>query len=784
MVHAQEFSIEGRIIDFAKENITFINVTLQSKDALFLKGVTANKEGHFVFSQIKDGEYILKISYLGYEDYIQKIRLDKNVVLNPIQLKVSSEVLSEVELAIKKPIIEQKKDRLIFNIKNTILSNKNAWEILKNTPSVFVTGDNVFVRNATVDVYINNKKIQLTSRELKTFLENIAGNTIKSIEIIANPSAKYDAQGNAIINIVIKETALAYKGSVYSDYTQGKYSKYTLGMSHFYKNKKIDIFGNYSLRPYKKVVSLDESIHFMDNNLRSSYLSDIEIITESNTHNLLFNIDYVLHDKSTLSLSTLNFIKVKEDTNNKTNGIINNENNITTNTFLANNFSDKDNKNLSYALDYALKLKKEGEKITTGISFNYFDEDNKQDVNTSYFLPNNILITNNRFLVDTNQKVKIYTAQIDYTLPIAKKVNFETGAKISIINSESKFQQFDFISGNYVLNVLKSDTFLYDEVNYAAYINYNKSFEKWSFQFGLRTEYTDVKGNSITLNEINKDNYLKVFPTAYLNYELSKNNSFAISYGKRINRPKYAQLNPFQSFFSDFSANVGNPNLKPAISHNLDFTYIFKQKYRFNVFYNLEKDKPEELSFQDNQAKQIQFIVTNIDKKINTGFSFFTNYSITKRWTASINAIMYYKQVDFKTYLNTLVSNNLWRKILRINTNVALLKDKSLNLSGNFGYASPSLIGSYVQGNRNFVGLDFQKKMFKNKATLTLSISDIFNTDDVDLRSKYLNQDNGYFQKDETRTIKLGFIYNFGNKRLKENKKEKKIKEKERLNAS
>jgi len=783
---SQSFNIKGKVLNLHKTPISFVNIILQSNDSSYIKGTTTNENGFFYFDKLKNDNYILKISYLGYEERFRKIVLDNDLILNSIILVESAENLSEIELTAKKPIIQQKTDRLVFNIENTLLSNKNTWDILKNTPSVFVMNDEILVRNSAIDIYINDKKIQLTSNELKSFLESTAGNNVKSIEVITNPSAKYDASGNAIINIVTKyNTSLGSKGSIYGDFTQGVFTKYTFGINRFYKNKKTAIFANYSFKPTKDLVTLDDTINFFDSNneIASTWLSNLDITTNSLTHNLLFNLDYNINNKSTISLSTLNFFQPKNDTFNKTLGSIFNDNQLLDSTYIANSNSKKDNKNLSYALDFSRKLEKDGEKITTGISFNYYDNDDNQNIATSYFLPNDSFIRNNQFLVNTDQNIKIYTAQIDYTLPLTKSSKFETGTKISIIDSKSDFKQFNSETGIFILDTSKSTIFLYDETNYAFYSNYNKKLKKWYFQFGLRGEFTKIEGKSTTINEINKDDYFKLFPSLFLNYFPSEKHNLSFTYGKRINRPKYSQLNPFQSFFSDFAANIGNPNLQPAISHNLDFTYMLNKKYRFNLFYNNQKDKAEELSFQNNNTNLIEFVISNLEKRIVTGFDFYTNYSITKKWDITADYTLYYKKITFNTLesQNRQITNSLWRNVFRVTNNVTFLKNKSLNTSINFTYASPTITGSYKQNKRNFFGIDIQKELWEKKAVLTLNITDVFNTDNINIRSKYQDQDNGYLQKNETRTIKFGFRYNFGNTKLKENKIKKLIREKERF---
>ncbi len=778
----QNFSLSGNIQNKNKEALVFANITLQTKDTIYIKSSVSDNNGIFILKNIKKDTYLIKITSFGFQEYTNKITIAKNVILKPIILTEKIENLTEIELNTTQPSIQQKTDRLVFKLNNSILSNNTTWEILKNTPSVFVFKDNLMVNNSPAAVYINNKKVQLSQNELRNFLESYAGNTVKSIEVLANPSAKYDANGNAIINIITKKNKFSgYKGSAFADYTQGIYAKYNFGMNHFYKKNKWDVFANYTYSPSTDFIFMDESINYFDNanNLESTWLAKYDIKTTKETHNLLFNVDYSIDKKNKITLSTLHYIQPKEVTNNDTFGEIFDQNNQLNNTYKAISNFDKDTKNLSYSLDYSRKLKKEGAYFNTSISYNYYNKKDEQDVVTNYFSSNQTITNTNGFLINSNQKININTYQVDYGYPIDKTINFEAGAKFANITSKSQLKQDDYFSGN----TQNSDTFLYDETNFAGYLNLNKKWKKWSAQFGLRAELTKTKGNSISTSQINTNNYFTLFPTLYLNYNPSKNHIFSFSYGKRINRPKYAQLNPFTYYFSDFAANVGNPDLKPAIENKIDLTYMLQRKYRFNFFFTHEKDKAEELSFQDNDTNFVWFVISNLKQKVTSGFSFYTNYKLTNLWSISTTYALYYKETVFQAQEPNpiLVTQNTWRNILLINNNFTLLKDKSLQTSVNFGYSSGNIMGSYKQSERKYIHLNFSKKILKNNGTISLKISDIFNTDNLNFRSTYLDQDNGYYQKNESQKIKIGFRYNFGNRKLKENKTQKSTKEQNRV---
>ncbi|MCF6349713.1 MAG: TonB-dependent receptor [Flavobacteriaceae bacterium] len=782
---SQTNSINGKIITKDNSPIIFANIALQSNETKIKKGTTSNEEGFFSFSEIPKGNYTITVFYLGYKNYTKQIVVNQDININSITLEEDTKALEQVEITVQKPTIIQKAGKLIFTIKNTVLSDQDSWKILNNTPSVFINKDKLLVKNNVATVYIDNKKIQLPAEELKSFLENLSGNTIKSIEVIANPSAKYDADNNAIINIVLKEIFKdSYKGSVNANYTFGKLDRYNLGTSHFYKNKNISITSNYSFTSNKNIIEESESINFFDtnNNIISNWYAATDNSKENQNHNVLFNIDYNLSKKSTVSLSTLHNFLINEENNIKTDGIVFDTQNNIESTYFSNNKSIRDNQFLSYALDFSHKLKKEGEKITTTFNYSLYDNKQEQNVNTDYFLPGNTFIRANTFRIQAEQEINIYAGQVDYTLPIKNTAKFETGVKIAVIDSENDFKQFDFS----ILNIEKSNMFLYDEINYAAYAKYENELETFYYQFGLRGELTNLKGNSITFDNtiINDVDYFKLFPNIVLNYYPNNKHDFVLSYKKNINRPKYSELNPFLFFFSDFAANVGNPNLRPSIQHIIDFTYVLKRKYIFNLFFSNREDKVTEISFQENDTNIVKYTNVNLNNYQSIGLLINTTNNITKRWSLFTQLFLVNRDYDFVAIEsdNELINKTKFSYNIKLVNNLTLLKDKSLKASLIYQYVSSDNINGSSEISR-FLKTDFtlQKQLFKNKAVLTFGIDDIFDTAKGVMVTKYKNQDIRYFSDHDTNLIKIGFRYNFGNNKLKGQNNKKTTKEEKRL---
>lgn len=787
-IFSQKTALTGVIKTQDSIAIPFCNISLLSKDSVFIKGTYSNKDGFYNFENLKTNNYQLKITAIGFNEFNKHINIDKQQNIIDIVLQPKIEEITKVEISAKKPTVIQKPDKLIYKVSNSILSDRNTWEILKNTPTVFIDQEQITLKGGKTAIYVNNKKIRLKSSELKSYLESLNGNIIESVEVIDNPPAKYDADSNSIINIILKKkTALGYKGSLNISDKQRTYASFNYGTNHFYTTKKWDFFLNYNYSPEKFIITMDEYINYYnnDNEIDSKWNSFYDLTYHQESHNAIFNADYKINKQNKLVLTTSSYFQPGNTITILTNGEIFNNDNLVTQKYNAKSFTKTDSKNLFYALDYIKDFNKKGENLTFSIAYNYYDNINNQNVNTNYLDKDDVFINDNKFKVNSNQTVNIYTSQLDYTLPLKNKLKFETGTKISQITTLNNNNHFNYFDDYYLIDDTKTDEFDYNELNYSLYTSLSKKWKKWRGQIGLRGEYTKTEGDSKKLSIITNNNYFKVFPSLYLNYTPSKKHVFLLNYNKRIERPKYRQLNPFQSYYSDFTVTIGNPQLLPAIKHKLNFVYMYNRKHRLNLFYEYQLDKPEEISHQNAESNILESVFVNLDKKINAGVNYYSNITITKRWSLVSNIIIYYKLNQFKSIDNptVLVTEDLWRQVYIITNNFEFLKDKSLQASINYTYASPSIKGAYTKGIRKFVYIDISKKIWNKKASINLRIGDVFNTQYISYKSKHLNQDNGFYQKNESQYVKLGFIYNFGNRKLRENKKLKNSSEKKRIDG-
>ena len=787
---AQQLSINGVVKDENNQPIAFCNVTLtEVLNKTFVVGTTTNDDGTFIIDNLKPIDYLLKISYLGFESYQDSISLKKNLSIGAIILKEQTQNLEGVTVIAKRPTVQRLADRLIFNVENSTLSNGNVLDVLKNTPGVLIFNGKISVKNNVVVVYINDRKVHLSSNEVQQLLEGTSAVNVKSIEVFTNPPAKYEAEGGAVINIVTSKNIVSgYNGNVFGNYKQGeKYPKYSFGTSHFFKTEKLDVYFNYGISPRKDYRHNNENINFIENNqVKTSWETDFNRTKESSNQSINANIDYNLDKNNIIGFSTNMLISPRNNNKISVNSLteVFNSNKVLDSTFLTNNNLVDETYNLGFTFDYVHRFKKEGEKLSFNTHYTDYDFSSYQNVDTDYRFPDDSLIRTNRFQNFSSQNIEILTAQIDYELPINESSNFESGLKVSNIDSKSILNQFTFENGIKTEDLQNSDTFLYDEINYAAYTSYSKDWDSWSIKSGIRAEYTDFKGNSLSSNETNKNDYLKIFPSFYVLHSFNEHNDLYFNYNKRITRPRYSDLNPFKYYLNDNAYVTGNPSLKPGIDDVLILGYTLNKKYTFEAYFRYEDNPTLEITLQDNTENILKIINTNIDRNISYGLDFTTYTNITNNWNLYVLSSLFFEENQFyATDLgNALVMNNQWSFYSQIINYFSFLKDKSLTADVSYLYISPIVQGPSNVSSRHGLDINFRKMLWNNKASLSVGVSDIFNTQNFTQTNKFLNQDFFLNSRIENRLLTVGFSYKFGNTRLQTNEKAIELEERDRLN--
>ncbi|MGB5420392.1 outer membrane beta-barrel protein [Algibacter sp.] len=789
---SQQFTITGSVKDANNEPIGYSNVVLIDKiNSDVLKGTTTNEKGVFEFENVENGEYTLRISYLGFEDYTKEITLNKNINLENILLNESFQELEGVKIMAKRPTVKRLVDRLVFNVENSTLSNNNVLDVLKHTPGVLVSNEKITIKQSTPTIYINDRRVHLSSSELQQLLEGTSASNIKSIEVITSPPAKYEAEGGSVINIVTSKNIVAgYNGSVFGNYKQGhKFPKYAVGTSHFFKTKKLNTYLNYSINPRKDYRNNEEFVNFLNNDeVTSSWETDYYRTRESQDQNLNANFDYEINKNNSLGLSTTMLISPRENTQTNANSVTDVFSNMKEldSTFITDARKVDETFNSAFTLDYIHKFKKEGEKLLIRGHYTNYDLSSFQNVDTKYLYPNETLIRNNRFQTFTSQEIMLYTGQLDYELPVGNFGLFEAGLKFSNINSENILTQYSFENDIREQDLQNSDAFIYDETNYAVYYSYSHDWDSWSLKLGLRTELTYINGNSKSSNTTNNTKYGKFFPSLYFSHALNDKNELYFNYNKRIYRPHYKQLNPFKYFLNDNTFITGDPNLQPQIDNQFILGYTFNQDYTFELYYRHEDNPTLQYFYQDNNENLLVYQFTNTNESISYGLDFATYKSLNNSWTLYFLSSIYYYENNFvpiESGATTFVGEQ-WSLYSEIVNYFSFLKDKSLLADISFNYMSPTNNGPTDTSFISSLDINLRKSFWKNKASVNVGVLDVFNTQNFNDTTKYLNQDIYSKFQFENRMLVFGFNYKFGNFRLKNNEKNIDLNERDRLKNS
>jgi len=786
---AQDFSISGNVVDANNAPLSFVNVLVFEEDATKpFKGTTSNENGSFLLKNLEAKTYKLTFSYMGFKTIEKEVSVSSEESIGTVTLKESTKTLDETVITAKKPTIEKTAGKLVFNVENTSLSVGSTFDLLKKTPGVVVIGESIQVKFQSPEIYINDKRVYLSSSEVVSLLENTDASNIKSIEVITIPSAKYDGATGTVLNInTSRAISIGYKGSVNGSYKQGTYPKYRLGTSHFYKNDWLNFYGSYGFSTRKNLKEDENFTRFFnpDGSTNSIWNSDFNKITRANAHQANLITDFTLDEKQTISLATT--FSINPDETNDINGftVIRNAQQAIDSTFTNLSNLGSDTHTLSITGDYKVLLNAENSDVTVSANYTDYNNERLQNVATTYNDPAGNLLRENSFSTNADQTTNIFTGQADVTHSFWKG-SLEAGVKYSNIDSNSKLDFFDTDMGGMDFNPSLSDDFNYREKVYAEYINFEQVFGDFSLVAGLRGEYTDVEGRSRTLGETNTNVYFKLFPRVSGQYNFNEKHSAGIAYTKSISRPNYQNLNPFRYFINENNFNEGNPRLVPAISDKIALNYSYNNVWNFEAYYETIDNSLSALTFQDNENRTLRNSEANLLRDFQYSFDIqYTPRNLPSWLYFYVVTSTYYLENEFlavesvpRTYKNHTAGFYGY-----VYSNFTLSKDRSWTADLSSLYISNIIQGSSNYKNRFFLNLSVRKSFWDNAASITVGVDDIFNTSlNFPVVSKYYNQDNFYTAQTETRLFTVGFKYNFGNARLRDNNRSTTTEETERIN--
>ena len=783
LTYSQDFEITGFVLDEDKKPMVLVNILLLTQEGDFIKGTVTNDNGFYQFSGIKEGTYQIIASYIENTVESPLIQLFKNIEIKTLVLN-SAQQLDEVVVTQKKPILEHMADRHVFNIENTALSDNDIWSVLKRTPGVMVMNNKLLVNGSSnVNIMINGRRVNLPEDDIMNLLSGNSAGNVESIEVITSPPAKYSAEGGLLINIKMKKNLVSgYNGSVFNRYTQGVLPKHTLGMDHFFKGKKLDFSTNYSFSHNRDWTRYTDITNFFNNGQPSeTWMAEQKSIVNKKSHTLNLFLDIQLDEKNTISLTSNSSYSPNGIDDYTSETEIEDTNGVTTALLAGLNISNKDVLNTAYYLDWVHKLNEKGAELSFNTHFTYYDYKINQELNNNFVEGESEFITEDTFNIISNQIINLYSAQTDLTQPFGEHSTMETGLRYASINSEASIVQSGFDQNTERVGLTESGIFNYDEKIYAGYISLNNSWENWKLILGIRAEYTETKGELNTESIANTNSYMNWFPTMALSYTINKNAFYLKSY-RRITRPRYNTINPFQYYLSANSIIEGNPNLKPAYSDYVQFDYVYDKAYKLVLFAGKKSNEQSQQVFQDNTTNIIRTQYINLESNNYYGVDASVSKDITSFWNLFLLISHYYDKDSFTDLnSNTIVENSIWTTHTRATNSFTFLNDKSLYADLTYIHFSPRISGNTKYASYGKLGLSLRKTLWSKAASISLAVEDIFNDGGIKGTRNYLDQSNSTYSRWENRLFIAGFRYKFGNTKIRDNYKRKNTEEGRRL---
>jgi iron complex outermembrane receptor protein len=768
--------ITGSVVNETGKPAEFATISLlRAKDSSIVKGALANDAGLYNFDRVANGDYIIAATAMGYKKATGKVFTvsDASAVAVPaLSMQPESRTLKTVTVTASKPLIERKIDRTVLNVENSILATgNNALEILERAPGVTIDkDDNISLKGKQgVTVMINDKLTYLSSTQLAAMLRSTDGSTIQSVEVITNPSSKYDASGNSgIINIKIKKNKLSGtngSASVTGGKGRGWRDNTSLNINH--KTGDWNFFGNFS----------------RGDNDRTNYINIKRVVTQSQNKQTFFDQDNTMGNKvhynnyrvgadyNTSKNNTLGFL---------VNGDYTSENNSTTGgTRIGRSFTQIDSTQTSTAKidqtyrNFAVNLNDKwvidtlGQEISVDLDYSKFRNNSHAMYGTRFF--DN---TGDEYKIPlgvrnvTPSTITINTQKVDYVKPFSKTFKMEAGAKFSSVKTDNDLRaEVDSTGTSFINDVSRSNRFIYEEKVRAAYVNLSQEFNKTSVQLGLRAEQTKSTGDLVTNKDVVKRSYLNFFPTVFINQKLGEKNELGLSYSRRIDRPNYESLNPFVYYLDQYTYNQGNPFLKPQYTNAFELNYTYNKTINVSLGYSHISDVITEIILTDTAKKATYQTDLNFASQDSYTLNINSPFTITKWWDGNVNFTAYYNGFKQKDFLGADLSNGQAAYQLKLTQNFMFAGFKSEVL---FNYQSKQTYGIYHLKERYSIDIGISRSFANKKLNIKAAVSDVFYTRRNNLDSKYQSVDLQIRQRNDSRVGRVTVTYNFGNSKIKQ----------------
>ncbi len=787
-------TVRGMVQDDKGKPQVAATVTLQrAKDSALVKTDVTDANGKYEFSNLKAGEYFIRISSTGRASYnttVFTLTTGESKELPAAVLTIAAaKDLGSVVVSGKKPMIEVKADKTIFNVEASInATGSNAMELLQKSPGVVVDkDDNISLKGKNgVQVFIDGRPSQMGSTDLAALLRSMNSADIEAIEMISNPSAKYEASGNAgIINIRLKkDKRYGTNGNISLGLAQGVTLKTNNSLSLNYRNKKTNWFGNYS-----NSFGQNQNIFSLYRKQADSLFDQKSVMTnDNNTHNFKGGVDLFLNKKSTLGfIVTGNLGNGTNSTGSSTlisplsTGVVSRILNATNNTPGKRN---RFNFNTNYRF-----ADTSGHELNVDVDYSRFRKTGQSYQPNFYYYPNGTVQSFFIYKNNTPTDIDIVTAKVDYEENF-KKGRLGIGGKFSYVKTANTFQFWDVINKQDILNMNRSNTFDYTENVNAAYVNYNRPLNaKWALQAGVRMEQTHSVGKLQSARQQTdanvKRDYVDLFPSAALTYTPAQKHQFTFTYSRRIDRPSYQDLNPFENKIDELTYQKGNAFLQPQYTNSFSVTHLYKYRLATTLGYSHITDLFAQIT--DTAEGNRTFLTTrNLATQNIINLNIGTPFTLAKIWSGYLNLSTNYSMYNADLGKGRTIDLNVLNYNLYVQNTFAINPKKGWTAELSGFYNGPTVWGGTFKsrplGN---IDIGVQKVIMHKNGTLKLTFTDVAHT----LQFKGVSEFSGAYLRVsgrwEAQQVRLNFSYRFGNSNVKAARQRKSASEEEskRLNG-
>ncbi len=735
-------TIKGRVIDKnLKQPIPYASIVIDDGADKIVSGGISTENGDFLITDIPKGTYTLKVQFIGYTTYtlpIEISRKSKDIDVGIISLEEEAEALDDVTVVAERTTIEQKIDRKIINVgKDLTTTGGTAAEIMNNIPSVNVDQDgNIALRgNQNVRILIDGKPTNISAEQL---LKQIPSTSIKKIELITNPSAKYNPEGmSGIINIILhKNSNIGFNSNLNLGVNFDKNARFNSSIDLNYRTGKVNLYGNYGANITK---NLNAGFVFRED---ENYRTDFSFLDNNKSHLFKIGMDYFINDHNTVSIYTNQNLF-----DGLTSGItaitfLNNDQNDLTQDLI----SDSENLGSTYNVDYKHDFEKEGHNIELEVDYNVFDSDSDDRFN---FIGGDGSFTNYVDLI--NNERKNTTINLDYVNPISEKAKLELGYETRLRRTDNDYQSTLFPNSMYS----------YDRDIHSLYATYGKNYEKWSYQVGTRFESYQVEA-IFNGEKVFEDDIFTAYPSAYLTYSPGEKNTYQLSYSRRVDRPGLNQVNPIREWSTPRIISIGNPSLDPQFTNSIELNYTRKLEggsLTGGVFYRIINDEINQTLIENPDVEEGQILTfDNFDNNAAYGIEVSGNYKPTKWWNFNASFDLYGQtQKGIVEGISREVDAVIYN--FRINNNLKATKNLTFQV---FGFYRGDQEGVQFKTKPfYFINTGARYNFLEGKGTASINFNDIFNTMRFRFSGDTPFPQSGRFQG-ETQTIFLGLSYRFG----------------------